>query len=124
MGESDTRPYETLLVEARERFDAAEDLTVSVEEEFALLDPESLDLVNRFEDVHAAARGVGGNSDAAIEPLRLLGAEDIGLVSSGPTTDWYAVPMRSRADRNQSAGVTAAPLVLLPLWEKATRGAG
>ena len=42
---------------ARERFDAADDFTVSVEEEFALLDPETLDLVNRFEEVHAAARG-------------------------------------------------------------------
>jgi carboxylate-amine ligase len=52
-----TRPkYEQLLDEARERFDAADDFTVSVEEEFALLDPESLDLVNRFEEVQAAAR--------------------------------------------------------------------
>ena len=49
--------YERLLDDARERFDAAEDFTVSVEEEFALLDPESLDLVNRFEEVQAAARG-------------------------------------------------------------------
>ena len=49
--------YERLLDDARERFDAAEDFTVSIEEEFALLDPESLDLVNRFEDVQAAAQG-------------------------------------------------------------------
>ncbi|HET9939258.1 MAG TPA: YbdK family carboxylate-amine ligase [Gaiella sp.] len=49
--------YERLLDDARERFDAAEDFTVSVEEEFALLDPESLDLVNRFEEVQAAAQG-------------------------------------------------------------------
>jgi carboxylate-amine ligase len=48
---------ELLLTEARERFDAAEDFTVSVEEEFALLDPATLDLVNRFEDVQAAAKG-------------------------------------------------------------------
>ena len=51
-----------LLREARERFDAAADFTVAVEEEFALLDPASLDLVSRFEDVHAAARGT------ALEP--------------------------------------------------------
>jgi carboxylate-amine ligase len=49
--------HERLLAEARERFEEAEDFTVSVEEEFAILDPESLDLVNRFEDVQAAARG-------------------------------------------------------------------
>ena len=52
-----TTPYDRLLADARERFDAAEDFTVSVEEEFALLDPETLDLVNRFEDVQAAAAG-------------------------------------------------------------------
>jgi glutamate---cysteine ligase / carboxylate-amine ligase len=46
-----------MLLEARERFDAAEDFTVAVEEEFALLDRETLDLVNRFEDVQTAARG-------------------------------------------------------------------
>ena len=51
-----------LLREARERFDDATDFTVAVEEEFALLDPESLDLVNRFEEVHAAAKGT------ALEP--------------------------------------------------------
>jgi carboxylate-amine ligase len=41
---------------AREQFDAAADLTLAVEEEFALLDPETLDLVNRFEELHAAAQ--------------------------------------------------------------------
>jgi glutamate---cysteine ligase / carboxylate-amine ligase len=49
--------YERVLDEAYERFEEAEDFTVSVEEEFALLDPETLDLVNRFEDAHAAAQG-------------------------------------------------------------------
>jgi carboxylate-amine ligase len=57
MHPSDHVPPERLLAEARERFEAAEDFTVSVEEEFALLDRETLDLVNRFEDVHAAAQG-------------------------------------------------------------------
>jgi carboxylate-amine ligase len=57
MHPSDHMPSEQLLAEARERFDEAEDFTVSVEEEFALLDRETLDLVNRFEEVQAAARG-------------------------------------------------------------------
>ena len=48
---------EEVLRAARERFDGAIDFTVAVEEEFALLDPETLDLVNRFEEVHAAAQG-------------------------------------------------------------------
>ena len=38
-----------------ERFDAASDFTVGIEEEYQLLDPERLDLVNRYEELHAAA---------------------------------------------------------------------
>jgi carboxylate-amine ligase len=56
MHPSDKVPYEQLLGEARERFETAEDFTVSVEEEFALLDRETLDLVNRFEEVQAAGQ--------------------------------------------------------------------
>jgi carboxylate-amine ligase len=33
------------------------DFTIAVEEEFALLDPETLDLVNRFEELQEAAKG-------------------------------------------------------------------
>ncbi|MGL6279520.1 MAG: carboxylate-amine ligase [Gaiella sp.] len=57
MGESQTIHYEQLLREARERFAQADDLTVSVEEEFALLDPSTLDMVNRFEELQAAVGG-------------------------------------------------------------------
>ena len=39
----------------REVFDASEDFTVGIEEEFQILDPETLDLVNRFEELQAAA---------------------------------------------------------------------
>jgi carboxylate-amine ligase len=42
---------------AREQFDEGADFTLAVEEEFALLDPSTLDLVNRFEELHAAAPG-------------------------------------------------------------------
>ena len=57
MGDSQLVPYDRLLRDARERFEQADDLTVAVEEEFALLDPGSLDLVNRFEEAKAAAAG-------------------------------------------------------------------
>lgn len=43
------------LPSARATFDASTDLTVGLEEEFALLDPAGLGLVPRFEDVRAAA---------------------------------------------------------------------
>jgi glutamate---cysteine ligase / carboxylate-amine ligase len=42
---------------AREQYEAATDFTVAVEEEFAVLDPQTLDLTNRFEELQAAARG-------------------------------------------------------------------
>ena len=41
---------------AREQFEQASDFTVAVEEEFALLDPETLSLTNRFEELQAAAK--------------------------------------------------------------------
>ena len=40
----------------RERFESSTDFTVGLEEEFAILDPASLELVHRFEDVHAYRR--------------------------------------------------------------------
>jgi glutamate---cysteine ligase / carboxylate-amine ligase len=49
-------PDELLRV-AREAFEAADDLDVAVEEEFAILDPETLSLTNRFEELQAAAQG-------------------------------------------------------------------
>jgi len=57
MGEAQKVPYEQLLEEARAAFEGGADLTLAVEEEFALLDPETLSLVNRFEDVKAAGAG-------------------------------------------------------------------
>jgi carboxylate-amine ligase len=42
---------------AREVFEASTDFTVGLEEEFGLLDPKSLSLVNRFEELFGAAGG-------------------------------------------------------------------
>jgi len=39
---------------ARESFEASTDFTIGLEEEFAILDPGSLELAHRFEDVYAA----------------------------------------------------------------------
>jgi carboxylate-amine ligase len=57
VGDAQTLSPEDQLRHAREAFEDGTDLTVAVEEEFALLDPETLSLVNRFEDVQAAGRG-------------------------------------------------------------------
>ncbi len=59
MGDTNLLPHEQLLRVAREAFDEGDDFTVAVEEEFALLDPVTLDLVNRFEEVQAAAQETG-----------------------------------------------------------------
>ena len=57
MGEAQKLPWQELLVQAREHYDAGTDFTLAVEEEFAILDPVTLELVNRFEDLQATARG-------------------------------------------------------------------
>jgi glutamate---cysteine ligase / carboxylate-amine ligase len=57
MGDEQRLPPEEQIEFARGAFDSSHDFTVAVEEEFALLDPETLGLTNRFEELHAAAAG-------------------------------------------------------------------
>jgi glutamate---cysteine ligase / carboxylate-amine ligase len=57
VGEEQRLGYEEMLALSREAFDSVPDFTVAVEEEFALLDPETLGLVNRFEELQVAALG-------------------------------------------------------------------
>jgi carboxylate-amine ligase len=62
VGDEQKLGYQELLAASKAAFDEVPDFTVAVEEEFALLDPGTLELVNRFEDVQQAARGT------ALEP--------------------------------------------------------
>jgi carboxylate-amine ligase len=57
MGEAQRLSPEEQIRFAREGFDAGTDFTVAVEEEFAILDPSTHGLVNRFEELKAAAQG-------------------------------------------------------------------
>ena len=57
MGEEQRLSPEEQLATARDAFEGGTDYTVAVEEEFALLDPDSLALVNRFEELKSAAAG-------------------------------------------------------------------
>ena len=57
MGEEQKVGYEELLAQSRAAFEEVPDFTLAVEEEFALLDPATLGLVGRFEEVQAAAQG-------------------------------------------------------------------
>ena len=57
MGEAQRLSPEEQIRFAREGFEAGIDFTVAVEEEFAILDPLTHGLVNRFEELEAAAQG-------------------------------------------------------------------
>jgi carboxylate-amine ligase len=57
VGEEQKVGYQELLAASRAGFEEVPDFTVAVEEEFALLDPGTLELVNRFEEVREAAQG-------------------------------------------------------------------
>ena len=116
MGDEQVLGYEEQLAHARESFDDGTDLSFAVEEEFALLDLESHDLVNRFEELRDAAQGTElgdnlageliaseieiktGRTDSLEEALRLMevrrgqlfelaAAHEVGLGASG-THPW------------------------------------
>jgi carboxylate-amine ligase len=57
MGEAQRLSPEEQLRFAREQYEEARDFTVAVEEEFAILDPDSLDMIGRFDELFAAAQG-------------------------------------------------------------------
>ena len=57
MGDEQKLSPDEQIALAREQFENATDLTMAVEEEFAIVDPETRDLTGRFEEVQAAAAG-------------------------------------------------------------------
>ena len=56
MGDTQRLSPEEQIAFARDAYENGRDFTVAVEEEFAVLDPDTLALVNRFEELQAAAR--------------------------------------------------------------------
>ena len=57
MGDTQQLTPEEQIRTAREAYENGTDFTLAVEEEFAVLDPETLELTGRFEELQAAARG-------------------------------------------------------------------
>jgi carboxylate-amine ligase len=57
MGDTQKLTPDEQIRTAREAYDNGRDFTLAVEEEFAVLDPRTLELSNRFEELHAAAQG-------------------------------------------------------------------
>jgi carboxylate-amine ligase len=57
VGDAERLTPEEQIRFAREQYETARDFTLAVEEEFAVLDPQTLGLTNRFEELQAAAKG-------------------------------------------------------------------
>jgi glutamate---cysteine ligase / carboxylate-amine ligase len=104
MGDEQRLPYDELLRSARDAFDEGTDFTVAVEEEFALLDPATLGLVNRFEEVQAAAQGT------SLEP-HLVGeliASEV-EIKTGRCATFADIPA-TMAERREQLGVLVEPM--------------
>ena len=83
------------MAEARERFEASTDFTIGLEEEFALVDPESLDLVHRFEDLYSACQGDELLAELAVGELISSEIE----IRSGRSTTFAEAMERQRERR-------------------------
>src|SRR5213596_2310786 len=57
MGDTQRLSPDEQIRSAHDAFENGQDFTLAVEEEFAVLDPETLSLTNRFEELQAAAQG-------------------------------------------------------------------
>ncbi|TMJ96643.1 MAG: YbdK family carboxylate-amine ligase [Actinobacteria bacterium] len=100
MGDEQRLSPDEQLAFAREQLESGEDFTVAVEEEFGLLDPATLDLVDRFEEVQAAAVGT------PVEP-HLVGeliASEV-EVKTGRCKSFAEVPAVMAERRAQLAGL-------------------
>jgi glutamate---cysteine ligase / carboxylate-amine ligase len=79
---------------ARERFESSTDFTIGLEEEFAILDPRTLELEHRFEDVYAACRADEVLADSAAGELI---ASEIEIRSGRSET--FAAAMNAQCER-------------------------
>jgi glutamate---cysteine ligase / carboxylate-amine ligase len=108
MGDEQALAPDQLIRNAREAFDSTQDLTLAVEEEFAILDPEALSLTNRFEDLQAAAQGTE-LEDHLVGELIASEVE----VRTGRSETFAEVAARIPERRQQLAALADAQGVLL-----------
>ena len=80
MGEAQKKPWRELLTQARVAFDEGQDFTLAVEEEFALLDTETLALAAHFEELASLDSTlltiVAGSLDGAVSARLRREAEE------------------------------------------------
>jgi glutamate---cysteine ligase / carboxylate-amine ligase len=100
MGEEQKETWQELLARNREELEAGTDFTVAVEEEFALLDPETLELADRFEELKAAA----DRTDFAEHVVGELIASEI-EVRTGRSPDFGIAAARMEERRAQIHGL-------------------
>ena len=96
MGEEQKGTWEELLARNREEFENGTDLTLAVEEEFALLDPETLELTDRFEAIKAAA----DRTDFAEHVVGELIASEV-EIRTGRCTSFQEASARMQERRSQ-----------------------
>jgi carboxylate-amine ligase len=101
MGEEQRLSGQEQLAAAREGFEDGTDFTVAVEEEFALLDPETLLLQSRFEELQAAARGTDLEPDLVGE---LIASE--AEVRTGKCPDFTTASATMATRRGQLQALT------------------
>lgn len=80
---------------ARERFESSTDFTIGLEEEFAILDPATLELEHRFEDVAAACQEDELLAESAVGELIASEVE----IRSGRSDDFAEALARQRERR-------------------------
>jgi carboxylate-amine ligase len=97
------------MAKTREVFDASEDFTVGIEEEFQILDPQTLDLTNRFEELEQSCGGDEVLQTAAAGELISSEIE----IRSKPGRDLADALDSQRENRRRLFGVAAKAGVLL-----------
>jgi carboxylate-amine ligase len=108
MGEEQKGTWQELLARNRAEFDAGTDLTLAVEEEFALLDPETLELTNRFEALKAAA----DRTDFAEHVVGELIASEV-EIRTGRCTSFQEAAAKMQERRSQIHGLAREQQIAL-----------
>jgi len=94
---------------AREAFDASQDFTVGLEEEFGILDPDTLELDHRYEELHEAAKADEVLAESVAGELIASEIE----IRSGRGADLADALARQREARTRLFGLAADHNALL-----------
>jgi len=100
MGDEQRVSWQELLEQNHAEFESGTDFTVAVEEEFALLDPQTLGLTDRFEELFAAAQ----ETELAPNIVGELIASEV-EVRTGRCTDFTVAAAAMQERRSQLHGL-------------------